>query len=87
MAITRRAPSAPSDNELDLAVNNGDLDALRDAMNRFGFRDEESVLRFALALLARSATRSFTIVEKDGNTVSLTPSANLLKPAETVSKS
>jgi hypothetical protein len=84
MAIKRPASPAPSnpENELILAVNNGDLEALRDAMRRFGFRDEESVLRFALAVLSKSATRSLTITGLDGARISLNPSTDLLKPPE-----
>lgn len=82
-------PSAtqPNPQELSLVINNGDLDALKTVVKELGFKDEQSVLRFALAVLTRSATRSISIVEKDGKTVSLTPSANLLKPAETVTPS
>lgn len=87
MAINRPASSASSDNELILAVNNGDLEVLRDAMKRFGFRDEESVLRFALAVLSKSATRSLTITGLDGVRISLNPSTDLLKPPEHVTQS
>jgi hypothetical protein len=88
MAITRPAAPAPSNpnNELILALNNGDLEVLRDAMKRFGFRDEESVLRFALAVLSKSATRSLTITGLDGVRISLNPSTDLLKPPEPVTQ-
>lgn len=89
MAILRPASPTPSnpDNELILAVNNGDLEALQDAMKRFGFRDEESVLRFALAVLSKSATRSLTITGIDGVRVTLNPSQDLLRLPEAVMKS
>ena len=88
MAIQRPASPPPSnpDNELILAVNNGDLEALRSAMKRFGFKDEESVLRFALAVLSKSATRSLTITDLAGTRVSLNPSPELLAPVETVTQ-
>jgi hypothetical protein len=88
MAILRPAAPASSNpaQELILAVNNGDLEALRDAMKRFGFKDEESVLRFALAVLSKSATRSLTITGLDGAKVSLTPSTDLLKPPQSVAQ-
>ena len=84
MAILRPASPTPSnpDNELILAVNNGDLEALQDAVKRFGFRDEESVLRFALAVLSKSATRSLTITGIDGVRATLNPSQDLLKQPE-----
>jgi hypothetical protein len=89
MAILRPASPTPSnpDNELILAVNNGDLEALQDAVKRFGFRDEESVLRFALAVLSKSATRSLTITGIDGVRTTLNPSQDLLKQPEAVMKS
>jgi hypothetical protein len=81
MAISRRPSSNPG-NELIVSINNGDIEALRDAMNRFGFKDEESVLRFTLAVLSKSATRSLTITGLDGSRISLNPSTDLLKVAQ-----
>jgi hypothetical protein len=87
MAINRQTSPTPSNNELVLAVNNGDLDALRDAMKRFGFKDEESVLRFALAVLSKSATRSLSIIDQDGVRVNLNPSTELLRQPEPAKQS
>ncbi len=87
MAITRSATQPNPEHELSLVINNGDLQALKDAVKKLGFKDEEGVLRFALAVLTKSATRSLTIVDKDGNRVSLSPATDLLKPAETVPQS
>jgi len=87
MAIQRSASFAPSDNELNLTVNNGDFEALQTVVRKLGFKDEESVLRFALAVLSKSATRSLSIVDKDGIRLNLTPSADLLKAPETVEQS
>jgi hypothetical protein len=87
MAINRPTSPAPSNNELVLAVNNGDLDALRDAMKRFGFKDEESVLRYALAVLSKSATRSLSIIDQDGVRVNLNPSTELLRQPEPAKQS
>ncbi len=87
MAIKRPATSASNPEELVLSVTNGDLEALRNAMNRLGFLDEESVLRYALAVLSKSATRSLTITDKDGARVNLNPSADLLRPLESTTQS
>lgn len=87
MAINRPATPPASTNELILAVNNGDLDALRDAMNRFGFKDEESVLRYALAVLTKSATRSLAIIDQNGVRVNLNPAADLLRQPEPAKQS
>ncbi len=80
MAIKRIAGTETKDDALNLAINNGDLDALQTAMNKFGFRDEESVLRYVLAVLSKSATRSLSIIDQDGARVSLNPSTELLRP-------
>jgi hypothetical protein len=87
MAIKRSATPVSSDNELNLTINNGDFEVLRDAMRRFGFRDEESVLRYALAVLSRSATRSLSIIDQDGVRVNLNPSADLLQQPEPAKQS
>lgn len=82
MAIIRSSQTPESPDELPLIVNNGDLEALRATAKRLGFKDEESVFRFALAALAQSATRSLIITRQDGTRTSLNPSAELLKPIE-----
>jgi len=87
MAIKRSASPVSADTELNLTVNNGDFEALQSVVKKLGFKDEESVLRFALAVLTKSATRSLSIVDKDGNRVSLSPATDLLKPAETLVQS
>lgn len=62
-------------------VNNGDLAAIRDIVKRLGFKDEESVFRFALAVLSKSATRSLIITDQNGARLPLTPSEGLLNNA------
>lgn len=84
MAINRPAAPTPANpDELILAINNGDLQALRAISQKFGFRNEESVFRFALAVLSKSATRSLTITDQNGVRVNLNPSTDLLQPPET----
>lgn len=61
-------------------VNNGDLQAINETVARLGFKDEESLLRFMLAIMAKSATRSVTITDQNGTKSTLTPSEGLLKP-------
>jgi hypothetical protein len=79
MAILRQPATPPSDKELPLIFNNGDYQALKAAAERLGFRDEESLLRFALAVLSKSSTRTLTITDLDGKSVALTASPGLLK--------
>ena len=69
--------------EISLTFNNGDCIALKEIVERLGFKDEESAIRFALAVLSKSATRSLTITDQNGTKVSLNPSEGLLKPTIT----
>ena len=80
MAIIRIPPTneALRSTELSLTFNNGDFQALRETVQRLGFVNEESMLRYALAVLSKSATRSLTITDRNGVKVSLNPSADLL---------
>ena len=79
MAIRREAVAyTPKADELALIINNGDRVAMKGTADRLGFKDEESLIRFALAVLAQSATRSVTIVNQSNERVSLNPSADLL---------
>jgi hypothetical protein len=78
MAVNRAADTAT---ELALTFNNGDLEALRTTATRLGFANEESMIRFMLAALSKSATRSIIITDSNGARVALNPSADLLRPA------
>ena len=77
MAIIRSTSAAPT-TELSLIINNGDFDALRTTTLRLGFRNEESMLRFMLAVLSKSATRSVAVTDANGQKINLTPSVDLL---------
>jgi len=59
-------------------VNNGDLTAVTDIVKRLNFKDEESLFRFMLAVLSKSATRSIIITDQNGSKIPLTPSEGLL---------
>lgn len=85
MAIIRQQSASAETEEptLLLRVNNGDLEALRELTDRLGFKDEESVFRFALAVLSQSATRNLSITKIDGQRATLQPSPSLLKPEGT----
>jgi len=78
MAINR---STDTGAELTLVINNGDLEALKTTSTRLGFLNEESMIRFMLAALSKSATRSVVITDSNGARVALNPSADLLRPA------
>lgn len=76
MAINRLSES--TNEELRLEINNGDYQAFKDTVLRLGFKDEESMIRFMLAALYQSATRSITITDQDGRERGVTPSESLL---------
>ena len=77
MAIKR---GTSTNEELNLTVNNGDLEALKQTAARLGFKDEESTLRFMLAVLSKSATRVITITDQNGAKIGLNPTPDLLQP-------
>lgn len=80
MAIRRETSTyTPKENELLLVVDNGDLKSLKDAVERLDFKNEESVLRFAVAVLAQSATRVISVTLPTGSRVNLSPSSELLE--------
>ena len=88
MAIKLTNPPEGSDPDLlQLDINNGDLKALKNAVSSLGFKDEVSLLRYVLAVLSQSATRTLTVIDKDGKSIALNPSPTLLteesqKPTE-----
>lgn len=86
MAIDR-TPNTRGLEELPLYFNNGDLAALREALNRLGFRDEESAIRYMIAVLSRSATRSVSVIDRNGVKADLTPSDTLLAGTPTPAQS
>jgi hypothetical protein len=80
MAITRKPEEPAEEGSLPLIFSNGDLTVLKEAVERLGFKDEESLLRYVLAVIAMSATRTLTVIDKDGKSVPLNPSESVLKP-------
>jgi hypothetical protein len=76
MAITRSDES--KENALQFILSNGDLVALQSAVKRLGFKDEASLLRYVVAVLSQSATRTLTVIDTNGKTIPLNPSDSLL---------
>ncbi len=77
MAINRATTT--NQEHLDISINNGDFQAMREAMEKLGFRDEESMLRFMLAVLTRAATRTVIVTDQNGSNITLSPSESLLQ--------
>ena len=59
-------------------INNGDLEALKEVMEQYGFVNQEALLRYAMvALINASDNRLY--VKKDGNTLAVNVSPSLIK--------
>jgi hypothetical protein len=58
-------------------VNNGDLKAILDIKDKWGFKTETDVLRYALAVI-RQAENKVVYIDRDGSKVGLTPSEDLI---------
>lgn len=87
MAIVNKTPEAPSEKErILLEINNGDLEALGTIREKWAFKDEESVLRFALAVLIQAEDNAVSVKTKDGKSTSLRPSDNLLEAKKETSE-
>ena len=83
MAIIRvpsPSPSPTDEESLQLIINNGDLMALKAAVRKLGFKDEESLLRYALAVFTKSATRTLVVMDTSGQRLPLSPAEQLLTP-------
>jgi hypothetical protein len=70
------------DESVDLTINNGDLLALRQIYKDWGFKDEESVLRYALAVLTKATNCTLYYLDDLGEKVGLQPSDAVKKPAD-----
>lgn len=63
---------------LQLLVNNGDFRALSQIQENWGFKDRESVLRFAIAALTLTEDGYLYAEQKDGSKRILKPADDLL---------
>ncbi len=79
MAITRKPTAAIPPDALELTINNGDLKALGEIVEKWGFKDEESALRFALAILSVTKRGALMQEKQDGSSTALQPAESLLK--------
>lgn len=69
-----------SDNDsITLKLDNGDFKVLNLVKQQWGFKDEESLLRFAIAILFKAENRAVTIKDSTGSEISLKPTADLLE--------
>lgn len=78
MAIIR--DSSSTDSQFKLNVDNGDLQALKEVVDKFRFVDEQAALRFALFALLK-AEKNVLYVDEGDKKVVLAPSRQSIKPA------
>lgn len=65
--------------DLQLTINNGDLRALNQIKDKWGFKDNESILRFAIAALTITDDGYLFAEHKDGTRRVLKPAEDLLE--------
>lgn len=65
--------------EANLQFDNGDLEALKNAMEQYNFIDEEKAIRFALYVLLK-AEKNIVYVDEGEKRVALTPADQTVKP-------
>lgn len=80
MAI-KKIPSAVPNPEEAIVLNfdNGDFEVLNLIKKQWKFKDEESLLRFALAVLLKAESQSVLVKDDAGNEIALKPTEDLLQ--------
>ncbi|HEY0221072.1 MAG TPA: hypothetical protein VGC58_02505 [Candidatus Paceibacterota bacterium] len=64
--------------EGDIIIDNGDLQALKNVMDQYGFVDQEALLRYALVALLNASDNKL-YVKKENNILSVKVTDNLVK--------
>lgn len=82
--ITTSTKITPAEDKLYLEIDNGDLIAISNIEAQWKFKNKESVLRFAIAVLAKAvdAGSHKITIEENGKTTVLTPGDTLIKVQE-----
>ncbi len=84
-AVEQTATTTAATAKVKLTIDNGDLQALNQIIEKYRFKDEESALRFAFFALLTSENNIIS-VEENGKKVNLIPSEKLLRPKDNGSK-
>lgn len=77
-----RDNSNPDDPKLKITINNGDLAALDRAMKKWDFKDEESLLKFSIAVLLSANGKALYTKTDEGKKQTLSPVDTLLNQPE-----
>lgn len=75
--MIKKIPEQSTAEKLALSLDNGDFKALKDVQKKYNFKDEESLLRFALVTLLR-AEKNTVYIDEGGEKVGLQPNSSLL---------
>lgn len=69
-----------------IEINNGDLQALSEVVNHWGFKDHESALRFGLAALSIAKKKALYYENERGEKIMLEPTELLKKESDATTK-
>ncbi|TSC84763.1 MAG: hypothetical protein G01um101413_147 [Parcubacteria group bacterium Gr01-1014_13] len=69
----------PTEQAAFFSFNNGDLQAVNGVMEKYQFIDEQSMFRFALAILLKAEGNGVYIDEGDNKRTFISPSSQIIK--------
>jgi hypothetical protein len=82
MIVVRQITDDPQKPKTEITIDNGDLAALDDAMEKWNFLDVASLLRFSVAILRESKEHVVYVPGENGKKIAFAPAENLLSTAE-----
>lgn len=62
-----------------IVINNGDLEALKNAMEKYSFINQEALLRYALVVLLTTTDNKLYVKNDDGNVAAMNINEKLIK--------
>lgn len=78
MIVTTTGKTSADKPLKSLAVDNGDLEALNEVMEQYGFVDEQAMLRYCLVALLQSSDNKLYI-KQNGNIAAINVADTLIK--------
>ncbi len=69
--------SSEQDDKITLILDNGDKEKFHEVMEKYNFKDHQSLLRFAIAIMLETKENTLGILKDDG-LLKVTPSASYL---------
>jgi len=78
ITVTHDDTTDPKKPKTVIDVDNGDREALNDALSKWKFRDEASMLRFVIAVLREANDKSVVVTGVGGKPVTFVPAEQLL---------